>query len=150
MHSSFSNSKISLKGTLFSRVLAKMLFHYSYISCVRQPHIQTNTKQALWVSALLAVPALPSCPTSAFTPSFQLWAPLLSSNLFPKQLPHTYPRSQSPCPAILNYAAAQSSPQVSLSLPTAKFCVPFHTWEQESHATEKKITMIFIVRKKFT
>lgn len=111
----------------------------------RQPHIQTPDRS--FECAPLAVPALPSCLTSASTPSFQHQAPLPSSNLFPKQLLYTYPRSQPPCPAILNYAAAQSSPQVSPSVPKDKFCISFHTWEEESHTTEKKTTRILIVRK---
>lgn len=134
LHSSFSNSKVSLKETLFSHVLEKMLFHYSYFLthqlCHRQPHIQTNTKQALGTLLPWQLPALGSPPEQQFIP--------------------THPRSRPPCPAILNNAAAQSSPQLSLSLPTAKFCVPFHTWEQESHATEKNITRISIVKNQFT
>lgn len=127
-----------------------MLFHYSYISCVTDSPTYKQTADRPFKSAPLAVPALPSCLTSASTPSFQHWAHLLSSNIFPNLLLHTYPRCQPPCPVILNYVAAQSSSQVPPSLPTAKFCIPLHTWEEESHATEKKIIRVFIARKQFT
>lgn len=87
LHPSFSISKISLKETPFSHVIAKMLFNYPYISCVTDNHTYKQPPnmplQQVCSPGSLSPPLL--LHFSLSTPSFPHWAPFLTSN---------HPRSQ--------------------------------------------------------